>query len=233
MKKEDADQLIRCVKECWWRGVIVLAVPTALIAWAIWGWPISVTLESSAADWLQVFGVLFGVVVAVVVPIWQRHKNIDAIADEAKVVKKSVVLALFTATDSMASLMDSYSESEGASRCGDEVLTRYSRLFSAWHDGLGLINPLEAGLPTLLVPFLELRYTALQLSDINDHFNVEGPDPLSLDEKLNILRGSLYDIREKMKVAVDEHDLCIDVTPWRLPESVSVVNRSSHSLEAV
>lgn len=233
MKKEDADQLIRCVKECWWRGVIVLSVPTALIAWAIWGWPLSVTLESSAADWLQVFGVLFGVVVAVAVPIWQRHKNIEAITDEAKVVKRSVVSAMLTATDSIALLMDAYSESEGASRSGEEVLTTYPRLFSAWHDGLGLINPLEAGLPTLLVPFLELRYSALQLAEINDHFNVEGQAPLSLDEKLNIMRGELYGIRESLKAAVDEHDLCIYVTPWRLPENVSVVNNSSHSLEAV
>ena len=233
MKKEDADQLIRCFKECWWRGVIVISAPTVLIAWAIWGWPISVTLENSAADWLQVFGVLFGVVVAVAVPIWQRHKSSEAATDESRAVKRSVVLAMLTATNSLATLIDNYAESEGASSDGGLVLTAYPRLFAAWHDGLGLINPLDSGLPTLLVPFLELRHLALELSELKDRLNVEGRDPLPLNVKLDLVRGNLFDIRENIREAVVEHNLCIEVPLWRLPEYVSVDNKSSHSLEAV
>ncbi|MDT8470699.1 hypothetical protein O3S74_018095, partial [Alcaligenes nematophilus] len=40
MKKEDADQLIRCVKECWWRGLIVISLPTfaSIAIFSDWPW---------------------------------------------------------------------------------------------------------------------------------------------------------------------------------------------------
>lgn len=39
MKKEDADQLIRCVKECWWRVGILLLLVSCFVLLAIHGWP--------------------------------------------------------------------------------------------------------------------------------------------------------------------------------------------------
>lgn len=35
MKKEDADQLIRCVKECWWRVAILISIPAILTGWLL------------------------------------------------------------------------------------------------------------------------------------------------------------------------------------------------------
>lgn len=53
MKKGDADQLIRCMKECWWRVALVIAIPLALMAWVFWGSPVTMTLEDGAAAWVQ------------------------------------------------------------------------------------------------------------------------------------------------------------------------------------
>ncbi|WP_368928662.1 hypothetical protein [Alcaligenes faecalis] len=35
MKKDDADQLIRCVKECWWRVAILILIPSLLTGWLL------------------------------------------------------------------------------------------------------------------------------------------------------------------------------------------------------
>lgn len=43
MKKEDADQLIRCVKECWWRVAILLLIPT-LLFFVLWS-------DSEGMEW--------------------------------------------------------------------------------------------------------------------------------------------------------------------------------------
>lgn len=43
MKKEDADQLIRCVKECWWRVAILLLIPTSLF-FVLWS-------DSEGMEW--------------------------------------------------------------------------------------------------------------------------------------------------------------------------------------
>lgn len=43
MKKEDADQLIRCVKECWWRVAILLLIPI-LLFFVLW-------LDGDDMDW--------------------------------------------------------------------------------------------------------------------------------------------------------------------------------------
>lgn len=50
MKKEDADQLIRCVKECWWRVTVVLAVPslTLVALYSDWPWKESPWAAASA-----------------------------------------------------------------------------------------------------------------------------------------------------------------------------------------
>ncbi|WP_336579365.1 hypothetical protein [Alcaligenes sp. CHO6] len=39
MKKEDADQLIRCVKECWWRLLIFASVLLMFVTLVVYGWP--------------------------------------------------------------------------------------------------------------------------------------------------------------------------------------------------
>lgn len=39
MVKEDADQLIRCVKECWWRVAIVISLIALFGLLAAYGWP--------------------------------------------------------------------------------------------------------------------------------------------------------------------------------------------------
>lgn len=40
MKKEDADQLIRCVRACWWRVAIVVAIPAfaSVAVFSSWPW---------------------------------------------------------------------------------------------------------------------------------------------------------------------------------------------------
>ncbi len=43
MKKEDADQLIRCVRECWWRLLIFFSVLLMFVTLVVYGWP--------EADW--------------------------------------------------------------------------------------------------------------------------------------------------------------------------------------
>lgn len=62
MKKEEADQLIRCVKECWWRVLLLLTIPVAFMVWAIYGWPVIMSVEDGAAAWVQAIGSILAIV---------------------------------------------------------------------------------------------------------------------------------------------------------------------------
>ncbi|MBH0311259.1 hypothetical protein I7E32_12885 [Alcaligenes faecalis] len=61
MKKEDADQLIRCVRECWWRVLLLLTIPPSFVVWAIYGWPITVAVEGGMPVWGQVLVTVLGI----------------------------------------------------------------------------------------------------------------------------------------------------------------------------
>ncbi|MCC9162878.1 hypothetical protein LNA76_06000 [Alcaligenes sp. MMA] len=61
MKKDDADQLIRCVKECWWRVLLLLTAPIALVSWAIHGWPVTISVEDGVAAWVQAIGSILAI----------------------------------------------------------------------------------------------------------------------------------------------------------------------------
>lgn len=66
MKKEDADQLIRCVKECWWRVAILFFLIFGFALLAIFGLP-SFEFDQTAAAWVQAIGSLLALVIAIAV----------------------------------------------------------------------------------------------------------------------------------------------------------------------
>lgn len=217
--------------------LLALAIGTAIgvvIGAAFYAAAYPIFQSENWAVWVQAIGVLTGVGVAVGTPIWQQNKKRAEVAEQDKRLKLSVVSAMLESMDSMAALIDGYASSEAnRGRVNEDPLTGFSRLFAAWHDGLGLLNPLKVGLPSLLVPFLDLRYLALQLSQIHSHFNVAGSHQLTLAEKLDIARGVLADNRAHVSEAVLEHDLPLAVEPWVLPESVTVTRARSHSMNSV
>lgn len=96
MKKEDADQLIRCVKECWWRMALVLAIPLAIMAWVLWGSPVAVALEDGAAAWVQAFGSIGAVVAAIYVLHKQRQDMIEREVNAIKTAEVRLLMALKT-----------------------------------------------------------------------------------------------------------------------------------------
>lgn len=73
MKQEEAEQLIKCVKECWWRVAILLALISGFTLIAILGWP-RYELDQTMAAWVQAIGTLIALGVAIAVPAWQNKK---------------------------------------------------------------------------------------------------------------------------------------------------------------
>nr|WP_321302643.1 hypothetical protein [Alcaligenes faecalis] len=62
MKKEEADQLIRCVKECWWRVLAVISLPVAasISIFSDWPWKDSpwtaiAAIATFAASWSALY----------------------------------------------------------------------------------------------------------------------------------------------------------------------------------
>ena len=78
MKKEDADQLIRCVKECWWRVLVVIAAPLFLILALKNGLQIILTLKEGTAAWVQAIGSILAILAAVALYFageWHERKK--------------------------------------------------------------------------------------------------------------------------------------------------------------
>ncbi|ULH05369.1 hypothetical protein [Alcaligenes faecalis] len=96
MKKEDADLLIRCVKECWWRMALVLAIPLGIMAWVFWGSPVTVALEDGAAAWVQAFGSIGAVVAAIYVLHKQRQDMIEREVNAIRTAEARLLMALKT-----------------------------------------------------------------------------------------------------------------------------------------
>lgn len=96
MKKEDTDQLIRCVKECWWRMALVIAIPLALIAWVFWGSPVTMAFEDGAAAWVQAFGSIGAVIAAIYVLHKQRQDMIEREVNAIKTAEARFLMALRT-----------------------------------------------------------------------------------------------------------------------------------------
>lgn len=75
MKKEDADQLIRCVKECWWRVGVLLFLIFIFVLLVLHGWP--------QGDWGMGWGALGAVATCVtgcaaVLIAYRQKKSSDA-----------------------------------------------------------------------------------------------------------------------------------------------------------
>lgn len=62
MTEKQADQICRCVKECWWRALLVVAIPIFLVLSLQQGWPVIVTLEDGMAAWVQAIGSVVAIV---------------------------------------------------------------------------------------------------------------------------------------------------------------------------
>lgn len=229
MKKEDADQLIRCVKECWWRVLLLLIPPLAFVVWAIYGWPVTVVLEDGAAAWVQAIGVIVGLAIAVVVPIFQqRMRN-----EDARQHKKAVMEALLGATDSLARLIDSFIDSGKPASEKDEDSTDYSRLFIHWHEILEDINPLKYGLTDLLTTVGDLRSDTEELSNISKKYLRGARRGISCCGELDLLRGSLAQSRLEIRNSARRHRLNLYVEEWQLPESVTLGEKTNaHSMSS-
>ncbi|MGE8519722.1 MAG: hypothetical protein ACN6OK_05715 [Alcaligenes faecalis] len=96
MKKGDADQLIRCMKECWWRVALVIAIPLALMAWVFWGSPVTMTLEDGAAAWVQAVGSIGAIVVAIYVLHKQKNDMFEAGVKAEDMSETRLLMALRT-----------------------------------------------------------------------------------------------------------------------------------------
>lgn len=98
MKKEDADQLIRCVKECWWRLTVFFAVELLFVTLVVYGWP--------QGDWdfgwgaVGAVGTLVTGVGAIYIAYVQKkwiedERNSDIFKIENKLIPALVNLSIF------------------------------------------------------------------------------------------------------------------------------------------
>lgn len=76
MTEEKADQIIRCVKECWWQILILFVVGLGLATTLFRGWPVFLFKDSMAA-WFQAGGSIGAIVVAVMVMLHQSKKQLE------------------------------------------------------------------------------------------------------------------------------------------------------------
>lgn len=72
MTKENVDQVIRCVKECWWRVGLVFLIPSIAVISLSVDWKPS----SSITDWLTAVGTV-AAVVATVALYWDGRKKAE------------------------------------------------------------------------------------------------------------------------------------------------------------
>lgn len=98
MKKEDADQLIRCVKECWWRLTVFFAAELLFVTLVVYGWP--------KGDWglgwgaVGAVGTLVTGVGAIYIAYVQKkwiedERNSDILKIENKLIPALVNLSIF------------------------------------------------------------------------------------------------------------------------------------------
>nr|WP_321278680.1 hypothetical protein [Alcaligenes faecalis] len=84
MKKENADQLIRCVKECWWRVLLVLVFPAVAVIAVFSDWP------SKEQPWSAIGAIVAAI--AVVVALFQlNHAKTDDHEKRARYRKSFLV----------------------------------------------------------------------------------------------------------------------------------------------
>lgn len=112
MTEEKADQIIRCVKECWWRVLLVIAIPVFLIALLLRGWPVIVTIEDGMAAWVQAIGSIAAFVGAVALYFMgEHHRRINQKKEEARHVTdvmRSVEALAYTLVVTMDKLYDEH-----------------------------------------------------------------------------------------------------------------------------
>ncbi|MCQ9618344.1 hypothetical protein L1889_18055 [Paenalcaligenes niemegkensis] len=84
MTEEKVDQIIRCVKECWWRVLLVIAIPALLIASLLNGWPVRIEMESGAAAWAQACVSFFAIIAAFMIGGAQQRAELRRRSQDQK-----------------------------------------------------------------------------------------------------------------------------------------------------
>ncbi|GEM_PF-7015307 len=64
MTEDKADQIIRCVKECWWRVLLLIGIPLFFAVPLLWEWPEVVIVADGLAAWFQAIGAIAAIVMA-------------------------------------------------------------------------------------------------------------------------------------------------------------------------
>lgn len=96
MTEEKADQIIRCVKECWWQVLIVLGTGFGLAVLLFHGW---FELNSMVASWVQALGSVGAILIAVYVLREQQKHFLEAEERRLVEAESRLLLSLHTEID--------------------------------------------------------------------------------------------------------------------------------------
>lgn len=163
MKKEDADQLIRCVKECWWRVLLLLTIPLSLAAWAMYGWPIVFNVKEGAAAWVQAVGAVGALLVA----LYVMNASQNYLRAQQKETNKNKIVMVLNAASAIGRL--GVQLHRDRARCLGVITSRtdYRPLFEEWSRALRMIDLMDEAL-------IEIAPHILQISISSDQFlNIE------------------------------------------------------------
>lgn len=82
MNKENTDQVIRCIKECWWRVGFLLLLAIGLALLVMYGWPFKVHVDVKLLNWVQTvaaciagFGGIYTAHIALSISLQDREKQ--------------------------------------------------------------------------------------------------------------------------------------------------------------
>ncbi|GEM_PF-4545092 len=111
MTEEKADQIIRCVKECWWRVGALLALILGFSVFVMGGWP---EMSQTTAAWVQAIGSIIAICVAIFLSHYdkeleKRNKNSERSANNKKQLRVALRVALY-----MMNTMAGYKIKNGA-----------------------------------------------------------------------------------------------------------------------
>lgn len=186
MKKEDADQLIRCVKECWWRVLIIFAIPSFALVAVKSDWPWKESPWAAAAA----VATFFAGVVALCLGVTQVKKEraariargrIAASYIEPVAKKTAGTLGLY-----LANVPVNLSEQQRASLSGLWAVSRITR------DDLASYAEISPKNAMILAQSISILENVLQISGIpKDVSNTFDYAPFLRALSYNDLRGKL------------------------------------------
>ena len=202
MKKEDADQLIRCVKECWWRVAVLFFLIFGFALIAMYGFP-SFELDQIAAAWVQAIGSILALFVSIGVVRHDHRLKRRETTDELKRSLESLINCIAT----VQSLAASFYKLRVMCVGPELNKTDYAIIFRAWSNtfqNIYLSQPKWSDLG-LIAAIMEVNVRLEKLIEIDGDFNEGRLDTESAMKEMNYIFAFLEGAKKKIvRFAADE-----------------------------